>query len=67
MPLDFCENMTVNYSHRFYALEYSETVQELPTKTILLAGSHWAKAAQASLFENIDQISIENLMVVSMT
>lgn len=49
--------------HRFYALEYSETVQQLLPKAIILAGSHWAKTARSLLLENIDRISVENLMV----
>lgn len=48
---------------RFYALSYSETVAPLPPRTILMAGSQWAKIAQRLILETIDIVTIENLMV----
>lgn len=33
-------------NRRFYALAYSETVSQLPSKFVLSAGSEWAKVAQ---------------------
>ncbi|KAK5535011.1 hypothetical protein LTR23_008053 [Exophiala sp. CCFEE 6169] len=50
----------------FYALEYSETIQSLPAKAIILAGSNWAKTARSLLLESIDEISVENLMTAQL-
>ncbi|KAK5251308.1 hypothetical protein LTS03_004665 [Exophiala xenobiotica] len=51
---------------QFYALEYSETIQSLPAKAIILAGSNWAKTARSLLLESIDKISVENLMTAQL-
>lgn len=48
---------------QFYALEHSDTVQQLPIKFIRNAGSHWARTAQRLLLGNTDKISVEYLMV----
>ncbi|KAL2679069.1 hypothetical protein Neosp_009825 [[Neocosmospora] mangrovei] len=47
----------------FFALEYSDTVQELPTSVVLKAGSQWAATAERLLLGNTHQISVDGLMV----
>ena len=49
--------------HRFYASEYNETIKQLAPKRVLFAGSQWAKTARRLLLDNVDKISVENLMV----
>lgn len=46
-------------------MEHSDTVEQLPNKFVLMAGSQWAKHALRLLFEGIDKISLESLMVCS--
>ncbi|KEF61265.1 uncharacterized protein A1O9_02830 [Exophiala aquamarina CBS 119918] len=58
-------HMMCSIGAQFYALEYSETVEQLLPKTILLAGSHWAAIARSLLLASFDRISVENLMVNS--
>lgn len=48
---------------RFYALEYSNTVQSLPSNLVLSAGNEWAKKSSALIFGNLNDISVEKLMV----
>ena len=48
---------------RFFALEYSDTVQELPTSVVLKAGSQWAATAERLLLGNTHHISVDGLMV----
>lgn len=50
-------------NRRFYALAYSETVSQLPSKFVLSAGSEWAKVAQRLILEALDTVTNENLMV----
>ncbi|KAJ5151336.1 uncharacterized protein N7482_010588 [Penicillium canariense] len=47
---------------QFYALAYSETVNPLPSRFVLLAGNEWAKVAQRLILETLDTVTIENLM-----
>lgn len=52
---------------RFHALEYSSTVQSLSARFIRSAGQAWVHKAQADLFSDPGNISIENLMVSAAT
>ncbi len=52
-------------SLRFYALEQHDAGQPLTPKFIHAAGSEWAKMAQHLILEELDQISVQNLMVSS--
>ncbi|KAJ5717594.1 hypothetical protein N7488_003240 [Penicillium malachiteum] len=47
---------------QFHALSYSKTVNPLPPKLILMAGSEWAKIAQRLILEALDSVTIEKLM-----
>ena len=48
---------------RFYALEYSETVQTLPQAFILTSGKEWAKRSEGRVLAELDKITIDNLSV----
>jgi hypothetical protein len=50
-------------SSRFLALNYSETIAPLPPKSVLFAGTQWAKITQRLILEALDTVTIENLMV----
>ena len=51
---------------RFYALEYSTTVRSLPSNFVLSAGNEWAKKSRALILGDLNDISVEKLMVVSL-
>ncbi|KIW47518.1 uncharacterized protein PV06_00211 [Exophiala oligosperma] len=59
-------HMMCSIGAQFYALEYSETVEQFPPKTILAAGSQWAATARSLLLGSFDQISVENLMTAQL-
>ncbi|KAM5341307.1 hypothetical protein ACJ41O_014338 [Fusarium nematophilum] len=59
-------NGLVNKVFRFFALEYSDTVQRLPAIFILKAGSQWARTAERLLLGNTNQISIDGLMTTQL-
>ncbi|OAL31971.1 hypothetical protein AYO22_00841 [Fonsecaea multimorphosa] len=46
---------------RFFALEYSETVQTLPQAFILTSGKEWAKRSESCILAELDKIAIDNL------
>lgn len=48
---------------RFYALEQQKEGHSLSPGFIRRAGSQWAKAAQYLILTDLDQISVQNLMV----
>ena len=48
---------------RYYALEYSETVEELSIGYVRMAGANWARRAYTLLMESMNEITIERLMV----
>ncbi|RSM06558.1 hypothetical protein CEP52_005718 [Fusarium oligoseptatum] len=50
----------------FFAQEYSDTVQELPTSFVLKAGSQWAITAERLLLGNTHQISVDGLMTAQL-
>ncbi|KAH7268537.1 fungal-specific transcription factor domain-containing protein [Fusarium solani] len=50
----------------FFALEYSDTVQELPTSVVLKAGSQWAATAERLLLGNTHHISVDGLMTAQL-
>ncbi|CAG8237876.1 unnamed protein product [Penicillium olsonii] len=47
---------------QFFALNYSESVQALPPRTVLFAGKQWARVTQRLILEALDTVTIENLM-----
>ncbi|CAG8923331.1 unnamed protein product [Penicillium salamii] len=47
---------------QFFALNYSETIEALPQRAILVAGAQWAKTTQRLILEALDTVTIENLM-----
>lgn len=47
---------------QFYALEYSDTVQSLPSSVALDAGSQWAGHALRTVTNDLNTISVEYLM-----
>lgn len=49
---------------RFYALDYSNTVHPLPSRFVLSAGNEWAKRSQDLIFGDLNDISVEKLMVL---
>ncbi|KAF5010277.1 hypothetical protein FDECE_3562 [Fusarium decemcellulare] len=51
---------------QFFALEHSDTVQQLPTAFILKAGSQWASRAERILLGNTNHISIDGLMTAQL-
>ncbi|KAF4963495.1 hypothetical protein FSARC_8504 [Fusarium sarcochroum] len=51
---------------QFFALDYSDSVQQLPTTSILKAGSKWASTAERLLLGNTNHISINNLMTAQL-
>ncbi|KAH8665477.1 fungal-specific transcription factor domain-containing protein [Ilyonectria robusta] len=51
---------------QFFALEYSDTVQQLPASFILKAGSQWAAIAERLILGNTNQISIDGLMTTQL-
>lgn len=50
---------------RFYALETLNYEKEIDPKSVLASGSQWADIAQRQIFGNMNNISVENLMVSS--
>lgn len=46
--------------YRFFALGHTA---QLPSEAILTAGNQWAKAAKARIFVDMDDLSLEKLMV----
>lgn len=48
---------------RFYALDYSSNLRSLPSKFVLSAGNEWARKAGSLIFGNLNDISVEKLMV----
>jgi hypothetical protein len=48
---------------RFYALEQQEEGHSLEPGFIRAAGSQWATTAQHLILTDLDQISVQNLMV----
>ncbi|KAH7144225.1 fungal-specific transcription factor domain-containing protein [Dactylonectria estremocensis] len=51
---------------QFFALEYSDTVQQLPAAFILKAGSQWAATADRLILGHTNQISIDGLMTTQL-
>ncbi|KAF4965810.1 hypothetical protein FZEAL_10729, partial [Fusarium zealandicum] len=51
---------------QFFTLEYSDSIQPLPTSFVLKAGSQWAKRSQRLLLDNTSQISIHGLMTAQL-
>ncbi|KAH7141852.1 fungal-specific transcription factor domain-containing protein [Dactylonectria macrodidyma] len=51
---------------QFFALEYSDTVQQLPAASILKAGSQWAAIAERLILGHTNQISIDGLMTTQL-
>ncbi|KAL3470370.1 fungal-specific transcription factor domain-containing protein [Aspergillus californicus] len=51
---------------QFYALEYSMISRPLPPKFILQAGCRWAEVAYSMALQNLDKISIDNLMATQL-
>jgi hypothetical protein len=47
-------------SNRFLALDHPS---EFPPESILTAGNQWAKIAKARIFADLDDLSLEKLMV----
>ena len=48
---------------RFYALDYSTTVNPLSSSFVLSAGNEWAKQSKTLIFGDLNDISVEKLMV----
>ncbi|KAL2863137.1 transcription factor domain-containing protein [Aspergillus lucknowensis] len=51
---------------QFHALEYSSVSQPLPPKFILRAGCRWAETAYSVILQELDKISIDNLMATQL-
>ncbi|KAJ0415041.1 fungal-specific transcription factor domain-containing protein [Aspergillus carlsbadensis] len=51
---------------QFYALEYSTVTQALPPKFILRSGHRWAEKAYCMILQELDKISIDNLMATQL-
>ncbi|KAL6922498.1 hypothetical protein FSST1_006524 [Fusarium sambucinum] len=51
---------------QFFTLNYSDTVQKLPSTFILKAGSKWASTAERLLLGNTNHISIDGLMTAQL-
>ncbi|KAL2783593.1 fungal-specific transcription factor domain-containing protein [Aspergillus keveii] len=51
---------------QFYTLEYSTVTEALPPKFILRAGHHWAENAYCMILQELDKISIDNLMATQL-
>ncbi|KAL3461787.1 fungal-specific transcription factor domain-containing protein [Aspergillus heterothallicus] len=51
---------------QFHALEYSTVTEPLPPKTVLHSGHSWAEKAYSMILQNLDKISIDNLMATQL-
>ncbi|KAL2825126.1 fungal-specific transcription factor domain-containing protein [Aspergillus pseudoustus] len=47
---------------QFHSLEYSTVTEPLPPKTVLRSGHCWAEKAYSMILQELDKISIDNLM-----
>ncbi|KAL2833694.1 hypothetical protein BDW59DRAFT_168788 [Aspergillus cavernicola] len=52
---------------QFYAFEYSTISEKLPSNFILRAGHRWAQEAYSMVLQDLDNISIDNLMVTQLS